>query len=257
MKASGRYPMESTASSTPWAAKWPSTRSIIGCSTMGSICFGVVNVRGRSRVPSPPTRTTALTWRFRQSASRSRCSGRRGGRCGGRSNRRSNRRSGGRGGRGRGGRGGGSRLDGGNQIGDGGGRGLGIRSRGRKKCHGDHLAVAELERPRVSTDLGGLLGQIVGPVDHNHIALLAGVGRAFGAGRTIGHHFLPRVAQCRGGERETLVPGHELAQGGVGSRFGTVFRTDDHQAAPVCRQPGFRSEERVVYGKRQEAGSRR
>src|ERR1035437_2150993 len=146
MKASGRYPSERTASSTPWAAKWPRTRSIIGCSTMGSICFGVVKVRGRSRVPSPPTRTTALTWRFRQSASRGRCGSRSSGRCGSRSS--------GRRDRGRGGRGGGSRLDGGDQVGDGGGGGLGIRSRGRQKCHGDHLAVAELERPRVSADRG-------------------------------------------------------------------------------------------------------
>ena len=31
---------------------------------MGNICFGVVNVKGRSRVPSPPTRMTACTSYF-------------------------------------------------------------------------------------------------------------------------------------------------------------------------------------------------
>src|SRR5687767_13018772 len=53
--------MDSTTSSTPWAARCPRTRSIIVTSATRSICLGVVKVRGRSRVPSPPTRTTALT----------------------------------------------------------------------------------------------------------------------------------------------------------------------------------------------------
>ena len=35
------------------------TRSIIGRLPTGSICFGVVCVRGRRRVPKPPTSTTA------------------------------------------------------------------------------------------------------------------------------------------------------------------------------------------------------
>ena len=44
--------------------RWPTTRSIIGRWPTGSICFGVVSVSGRSRVPKPPTRTTALTNRW-------------------------------------------------------------------------------------------------------------------------------------------------------------------------------------------------
>ncbi len=47
----------------PWEARCPSTRSIIGTPTIGSICLGAESVRGRSLVPSPPTRTTAfITW---------------------------------------------------------------------------------------------------------------------------------------------------------------------------------------------------
>src|SRR5215204_3711976 len=44
----------------PWLARWPSTRSIMGAPPTGSICFGVVSVSGRSRVPKPPTSTTAF-----------------------------------------------------------------------------------------------------------------------------------------------------------------------------------------------------
>ena len=40
------------------------THSIIGRSTIGSICFGVRSVSGRRRVPNPPTRTTAFTARL-------------------------------------------------------------------------------------------------------------------------------------------------------------------------------------------------
>src|SRR5579871_5147896 len=53
--------MDRTARSTPWAPSWPSTRSIIGTPATGRSCFGMVVVSGRSRVPSPPTRTTACT----------------------------------------------------------------------------------------------------------------------------------------------------------------------------------------------------
>src|SRR5271165_105125 len=61
MKASGRYPSESTASSTPWRPRFPRTRSSMGTPTMGSICLGIDRVSGRRRVPSPPTSTTART----------------------------------------------------------------------------------------------------------------------------------------------------------------------------------------------------
>ena len=60
--------------STPCRPRWPSTCSIIGRSTIGSICFGVADVSGRSRVPKPPTRTTARIspsgWWWRSSPAR-------------------------------------------------------------------------------------------------------------------------------------------------------------------------------------------
>src|SRR4051812_24618165 len=60
-KASGRYPRASVTRVMPWPARCSSTRSIIGRLPTGSICFGLVSVRGRRRVPKPPTRTTACT----------------------------------------------------------------------------------------------------------------------------------------------------------------------------------------------------
>src|SRR5487761_1361609 len=33
----------------------------MGCPAIGNICLGIDSVSGRSRVPSPPTRTTAFT----------------------------------------------------------------------------------------------------------------------------------------------------------------------------------------------------
>ena len=62
------------------------TCSIIGRCRIGSICFGVVLVSGRSRVPNPPTRTTAwVTSLIRPSSSSSvgGCGRRPAGRCGG------------------------------------------------------------------------------------------------------------------------------------------------------------------------------
>ena len=47
----------------PVAARCATTRSIMGRSTTGSICLGVSRVRGRRRVPNPPTRMTAFTVR--------------------------------------------------------------------------------------------------------------------------------------------------------------------------------------------------
>src|SRR5690606_37735233 len=64
-------PSDSTTSSIPCRPRWPTTCSIIGRWTIGSICFGRAFVSGRSRVPKPPTSTTART---------STCRGRRGGR---------------------------------------------------------------------------------------------------------------------------------------------------------------------------------
>src|SRR5690606_39900773 len=64
-------PSDSTTSSIPCRPRWPTTCSIIGRWTIGSICFGRAFVSGRRRVPKPPTSTTART---------SACRGRRGGR---------------------------------------------------------------------------------------------------------------------------------------------------------------------------------
>src|SRR5690554_5802264 len=64
-------PRDSTTSSIPCRPRWPTTCSIIGRLTIGSICLGRAFVSGRSRVPKPPTSTTART---------SACRGRGGGR---------------------------------------------------------------------------------------------------------------------------------------------------------------------------------
>ena len=45
----------------PVGGRVPETRSIMGTSTMGSICLGIERVRGLRPVSSPPTRTTAFT----------------------------------------------------------------------------------------------------------------------------------------------------------------------------------------------------
>src|SRR4051794_33754308 len=47
-------------SSTPWDTRWAILRSIWATPATGSICFGVVNVKGRRRVPNPPTRIIAF-----------------------------------------------------------------------------------------------------------------------------------------------------------------------------------------------------
>ena len=59
-KASDRYPSDSTTSVTPWPASQLSWCSRNGRLTIGSSGLGVVQVRGRSRVPSPPASTTAF-----------------------------------------------------------------------------------------------------------------------------------------------------------------------------------------------------
>ena len=43
----------------PWRASWRRTISRIGMSPIGTSGFGNDDVNGRSRVPSPPARTTA------------------------------------------------------------------------------------------------------------------------------------------------------------------------------------------------------
>ncbi len=47
-------------SSMPWTDRWSRTWSRMGLSTSGSSCFGMLMVRGRIRVPYPPTRTIAF-----------------------------------------------------------------------------------------------------------------------------------------------------------------------------------------------------
>src|ERR671928_712152 len=53
--------MRSTTSSTPWPRSHSSMYAMNGRSTSGTTGFGTVEVSGRSRVPSPPTRITACT----------------------------------------------------------------------------------------------------------------------------------------------------------------------------------------------------
>src|SRR5439155_9595149 len=60
-KTSSRYGDDNKASPTPCAARSSRTWSRNGRSTSGMSGFGMVSVSGRSRVPSPPTRTTAFT----------------------------------------------------------------------------------------------------------------------------------------------------------------------------------------------------
>src|SRR5439155_25697866 len=59
-KAGSRYGDDSTASSTPCRPRWSSTCARMGRSTSGIRGLGMVSVRGRRRVPSPPTSTTAF-----------------------------------------------------------------------------------------------------------------------------------------------------------------------------------------------------
>src|SRR4051794_37659322 len=54
-----RYPSESSASSMPWRASQSSMKLRNGRPARGMTGLGVVSVSGRSRVPSPPARTTA------------------------------------------------------------------------------------------------------------------------------------------------------------------------------------------------------
>src|SRR3954470_1991854 len=53
--------MDITTSSTPWLLSHSSMYARNGRSTSGTIGLGTVEVRGRSRGPSPPTRITACT----------------------------------------------------------------------------------------------------------------------------------------------------------------------------------------------------
>ena len=59
MNGSGLKPSASVTSVTPPWARLSTSRSMIGTWPTGSIGFGVVSVSGRSRVPKPPTSTTA------------------------------------------------------------------------------------------------------------------------------------------------------------------------------------------------------
>src|SRR5712691_4910667 len=58
---SSRYGEDRSTSPTPCVARWSRTWSRNGRSTSGTRGLGIVSVRGRMRVPSPPTRTTAFT----------------------------------------------------------------------------------------------------------------------------------------------------------------------------------------------------
>ena len=58
-KTSGRYDVASTTGSTPAARARAIWCSVHGTPAAGSIGFGVVTVSGRSRVPWPPTSSTA------------------------------------------------------------------------------------------------------------------------------------------------------------------------------------------------------
>src|SRR3954470_6436322 len=57
--AVARKPHDMTTSSTPWRASHSSMKTMNGRSTSGTTGLGTVEVRGRRRVPSPPTRITA------------------------------------------------------------------------------------------------------------------------------------------------------------------------------------------------------